>query len=202
MNAQLEACRHIIFDIGNVLLAFAPERALEKLVPEKDRDLFRAYVLEGQEWVMLDRGDLNNQEAAKAICRHMEMLGREAQVLDFLNGFPATMVPLPASAVFDELHAMGKSLYALSNFHAEAFQKVYRLNPFFEKLDGKIISSHVHCLKPEPQIYQLLLKKYGLEGDQCLFLDDVSVNVLAAEQQGIHALQYTNCGQIVDMMHE
>lgn len=202
MNNLLKACPHIVFDIGNVLLAFAPQRALDQLVPEKDHALFKRFVLSGPEWVMLDRGDMNNVEAAQTICRHAEMQGREDQVLEYLNGFPATMEPLPASKMLDALHAMGKSVYALSNFHAEAFQKVTKLNPFFEKLDGKIISSHVHCLKPKAQIYQLLLKKYGLSCEQCLFLDDVKKNVLAAREQGMNAIEYTSCDQIMDMMHE
>ncbi len=202
MNNLLNACPHIVFDIGNVLLAFAPQRALDQLVPSEDHALFQRFVLSGPEWVMLDRGDMNNAEAAQAICRNAEMQGREDQVLEFLNGFPATMEALPASKTLDRLHAMGKSVYVLSNFHAEAFQKVTMLNPFFEKLDGKIISSHVHCLKPEALIYQLLLKKYGLSGRQCLFLDDVKENVLAASAQGMNAIEYTSFDQIIDMMHE
>lgn len=202
MNALLTASPHIVFDIGNVLLSFEPQRAMDELLPVGEHPLFRQFVLSGPEWALLDRGDLDNAGAVKAICRHKEMRGKEDMVMHFLRGFPATMRPLPAAGQMDRLHAMGKQIYALSNFHAEAFKVVSALHPFFAKLDGMVISSHVHCNKPDHLIYRLLLNKYGLKGEQCLFLDDVLENVQAAQAVGMRSLQYTCFDQIIEMLQE
>ena len=202
MKAWLGACPCIVFDIGNVLLDFSPQRILDKLVTREEHELFRRFVLSGPEWVMLDRGDLDNQKAAQRICRHPEMRGKEEAVTVFLREFPRLMPPLPASRLLDQLHTIGKRLFLLSNFHAEAFQTVFELHPFFQKADGMIISSHVHCLKPEKEIYHLLFKKYDLIPGDCLFLDDVLENVEAAKAEGMQAIYYTSHDQIVELLHE
>ena len=41
-------------------------------------------------------------------------------------------------------------------------------------------------MKPEPQIYEILLKRYGLQPDETLFIDDRRTNIAAAEALGIH----------------
>ena len=46
-------------------------------------------------------------------------------------------------------------------------------------------------LKPDPAIYQLLLDRYGLNANECLFVDDMAVNTAAAEKVGYHVLTLT-----------
>ena len=41
-------------------------------------------------------------------------------------------------------------------------------------------------LKPDPAIYLCMLEKFGLKAEECLFFDDVEVNVEAAQKLGIH----------------
>ena len=45
-------------------------------------------------------------------------------------------------------------------------------------------------LKPEPEIYDLLLDRYGLTADDCVFIDDSKVNVEGARTVGMHAIHF------------
>lgn len=61
---------------------------------------------------------------------------------------------------------------------------------FLPEMEGGILSYKDQLIKPEPEIYQLLLKRYGLKADESVFLDDTLVNVKAAEEQGIHGIHF------------
>ena len=58
------------------------------------------------------------------------------------------------------------------------------------EMEGGILSYKDQLIKPEPEIYQLLLKRYGLKADESVFLDDTLVNVKAAEEQGIQGIHF------------
>lgn len=53
-----------------------------------------------------------------------------------------------------------------------------------------MISAIEKLAKPDLRIYQLALKKFGLKGDECVFIDDLEENVAGAEQAGIHGAQF------------
>ena len=63
---------------------------------------------------------------------------------------------------------------------------------FLDLLDGGIVSYQVHALKPDREIYEILLARYDLVADQCLFFDDRADNVEGARKVGIHAIQVTS----------
>ena len=77
-------------------------------------------------------------------------------------------------------------VYLLSNFNSEAFAWVRRRNPeLMDLFDGILVSGEVHRLKPWPEIYQHALKRWNLQPEDCLFLDDALENVQAARRLGI-----------------
>jgi putative hydrolase of the HAD superfamily len=57
-------------------------------------------------------------------------------------------------------------------------------------------------LKPEPAIYAYLLKTYGLNGTETVFIDDMDVNVAAAAQFGIHTIKFENPAQCARQLQE
>jgi len=63
---------------------------------------------------------------------------------------------------------------------------------FFDYFDGGIISAEVHCSKPDIIIYRILLDRYKLLPEECFYIDDMDINVKAAESAGIKAYCY-NC---------
>lgn len=57
------------------------------------------------------------------------------------------------------------------------------------------------CIKPEPQIYQLLLQKHQLKASECLFIDDNSDNVAVAMKLGMQGIIFEYPEQLVNEMH-
>ena len=62
------------------------------------------------------------------------------------------------------------------------------------------MSYQYHLIKPEPEIYQILLEKYNLVADECVFLDDRQDNCEAAQKQGIHAIVFTTKEEAVKQL--
>jgi putative hydrolase of the HAD superfamily len=87
------------------------------------------------------------------------------------------------------LKKKGYGIYLLSN----AGYDFYRFRPSLGALrffDGELISAEVHLLKPDPQFFRALLKKYALTAEECFFVDDMAVNVETALYLGFSGMVY------------
>ena len=80
----------------------------------------------------------------------------------------------------------GLNIYLLSNAgrSADIYWPAVPASVYF---DGKVISAFVNCVKPDRKIYEILLDRYGLKADECLFIDDAPANVEGAKEAGIDA---------------
>uniref|UniRef100_A0A1I8AAA7 HAD hydrolase, family IA, variant 3 n=1 Tax=Steinernema glaseri TaxID=37863 RepID=A0A1I8AAA7_9BILA len=58
-----------------------------------------------------------------------------------------------------------------------------------EKFDVVIESCREGIRKPDPEIYELALKKLGRKPEECVFVDDLLKNCVTAEQLGMRTVQ-------------
>ena len=61
---------------------------------------------------------------------------------------------------------------------------------FIPYTDGGILSYRDRVIKPGKEIYELLLSRYGLKAEECVFLDDTAENVEAARQLGFAGIVF------------
>lgn len=57
--------------------------------------------------------------------------------------------------------------------------------------EGIVVSGEEKMVKPNPEIYQLLLNRYDLQASESIFIDDRQVNVDGANRVGIHGILFT-----------
>lgn len=183
--------RNIIFDLGNVLISFIPSDYLKKKnYPEFIQHRILNDIFRSEEWKKLDNGDITVPEAIESISRK-SALKREEIALVF-NFRTDIMFPLDENVrTLPELKKQGFKLYYLSNFPLDSFEEVRNDYYFFRYFDGGIISSQVKLSKPDPRIYRQILITYGLDPEECLYIDDIQENVIAAESVGMQIL-FTN----------
>ena len=93
-------------------------------------------------------------------------------------------------AYMTELKARGYKLYGLSNWCSTIY-RVMKEYKIFNLLDGFVVSSDYQVVKPDPAIYRVLLDKYDLKAEECVFADDRADNVEAAQQVGMQAIVFT-----------
>ena len=85
--------------------------------------------------------------------------------------------------------AQGLKVYGLTNWSHKVYD-VIRQYPVFALMDGMVISSEVHLLKPDVAIYQCLLDKYALKTEECVFVDDRAENVDSACRIGMEGVVF------------
>ena len=75
----------------------------------------------------------------------------------------------------------------------ETFQCINKKTDFFEKTCiGGIVSAYEKMIKPSEEIYKLLLNRFNLLAEECLFIDDNFNNVNSALKLGFNSFQLKN----------
>lgn len=194
--------RNIIFDLGNVLISFIPSEYLKKKnYPSNIRNIILNDIFHGDEWKMLDNGEITVSEAIESISRK-SVLKREEIALVF-NFRTDIMFPLDDNVrLLPKLKKQGFKLYYLSNFPLDSFEEVRNDYYFFRFFDGGIISSEVKMSKPDLRIYKILLQKYSLVPEECVYIDDIEENIFAAESAGFSGLLTYGSPNILSLLEE
>ena len=190
--------KNIVFDIGQVLLTFNPEQYLRDQfnlstgqIKEIAKETFRSSV-----WLDLDRGKISKNEAAEIFA---ERLPEYSQVLiEGVLNWEEILNPIePNIEILKNLRNNDAyEVYALSNFNDESYQVAKGEFSFLNLFKGEIISGEVGYIKPEPEIYKLLLERFDLKPAETLFIDDSRDNILAAEEFGIKTIHYRSPEQL------
>lgn len=173
--------KNIIFDMGGVLKYFSPDVYIERLgIPGEDKGLLLRELFRSVEWVQLDRGSITEEEAVLSISRRLpERLSGAVRELIY-DWWKGPIIPVEGmKELIGELKGLGYGIYLLSNAGIHLREYFDRI-PGAEYFDGKIVSAEWNVLKPQPEIYQILLDQFHLEAEQCFFVDDIPLNVEGA----------------------
>ena len=179
--------KNIIFDLGNVLLSFNPKDYLKSKISEDRIDNVYKAIFQSEEWVMLDRGTITEKDAINRIIERNNTY-RDDINLAFKDWYDILRPIEDAVEVLTKLKKNGYNIYYLSNFHELAFKEVTTKNNFFELFDGGVVSYAEKLIKPEEEIYKLILKRYNLNPKETIFIDDTKLNVDGASKLGIKAI--------------
>ena len=177
--------RNIVFDMGNVLIRFDPDRFMDNagITEKQDREKIRRGLFISAEWAQMDLGVLTEETAEPIfLSRFPERLRPAVSQLLFHWADRREVIP-GMENLLKKLKGAGYSLYLLSN--ASVMQHEYWPRfPMSTMFDGKLISCDTGVVKPNPEIYMRFTEKFGLKPDECLFIDDQPSNVAAAIQCG------------------
>jgi putative hydrolase of the HAD superfamily len=183
--------KNLIFDLGNVLISFKPSEYFDKKkYPEEIKKTILTDIFSSKEWLMLDNGDITTPLAIDAIAKRSSL--KMEEIAHIFNLRTDLMFPLDTNVrLLPELKKRGYRLYYLSNFPMDIFEEIRTGYFFFRYFEGGLISAAAKSSKPEPGIYNMLMEKYSLQPDECLFIDDLEKNVKTAESLGMKGI-FTN----------
>lgn len=182
--------RNIVFDIGNVLTdyrwkGFLQDKGFDEAMVERIADASVRNPL----WNEFDRGEWGDDKLLQEFIRQDPEIEEELhRAYDNIHG----MVTGRAYAVpwVQELKEKGYRVYYLSNFSQKAHIECADALNFLPYTDGGILSYLEKVIKPYPEIYERLLSRYGLQAEECVFLDDLVANVDAARRLGFHGIVF------------
>ena len=183
--------RHIVFDIGKVLIHYDPEIPYARLIPDEAQ---RRWFLENvcsNEWNLeQDRGRTWEEAEAELIARHPE---QEPYIRAFRRHWHEMVSHAyeDTVAILEGLLAAGHDVTMLTNFAADTFAEAKERFPFLKWPRGVTVSGEIGLIKPDPAIYAHHAERFGLEPAATLFIDDSEKNVEGAREAGWQAVQFT-----------
>ena len=182
LSEDADKIKNIIFDLGNVLVSTNMEdlMAVDPDIPnDKINYIMSQWYKDEDDPIGLDEFKsiipARLKEASKFIPKLFEYNIRCVNPFDYT-------IPL-----IDKLKATGYNVYFLSNWSKWSYELLDRYHKFdfLEKMNGGVWSWQTGCMKPNERIYRILLNKYNLNPEECVFFDDLKDNVEAANGVGI-----------------
>lgn len=199
--------KNFIFDFGNVLAEFCPEKLTAPFVSDEDtRKFISDIVFDRLYWDKLDDGTISDDEVKKDICRRVpEKLCQTA--CKVYDNWISSLTPVKnmQQLIFD-LHKTDKRLYLLSNISigfSNGYTKVQWIKEILDCFDGLVFSGTVSMTKPNRNIFEYLLRKYSLKEEECLFIDDSIKNINGAKAVGISGYLFDgNAEKLRDFLYK
>ena len=183
--------KNILFDMGGVLIRWDPALFSARLgLAEEDRRLLVREVYGELEWVKLDQGSLTEAEAIASIRRRVPVRLHEAVERLVLRWPEPDAVPEGTYELVRDLSEAGYGLYLLTNAgpgHSR-YWSGFPVSRFFG--DRLFVSSRWNLLKPDRAFFTTALDHFELERENCVYIDDFPLNVLAAQNCGLDAFVF------------
>ena len=183
--------KNVILDMGGVLVGYDPRRYFleTKGYSKEMTERLRRATMESDTWKELDRGVWSYEQVLDSFCSHDPEIADEIRRC-FKD--QKDVVSRKATAIPWILHirSQGRKIYILSNYSLRAYADNLEAMDYLPYVDGGILSYREHLIKPDPEIYRLLMHRYEMAAHECVFIDDNEENVRAAQKLGIEGIVY------------
>ena len=186
----------VVFDLGGVLVDWDPRHLYRDLIDdaaEMERFLAEVCTLEWHRHH--DVGRPFAEGVAELVARHPEhrdLIEAWEHRFDemFVGDLPETV------EVLADVVALGDPVYALTNWSVDGWPAAVERFEFLAWFDGIIVSGLEEVAKPDREIYDLLVRRHGLDRARTVFIDDWDRNVDGARAAGLQAIQFTSAEQL------
>lgn len=190
--------RHIVFDIGKVLIHYDPNLPFSRIIPDAtERKWFFDNICTHDWNIEQDRGRDWADAEALLIAQYPE---REEHIRAFRKHW-REMVPHAYDGtveLFTSLIDAGHDVTMLTNFAADTFKEAREMFPFLNTTRGITVSGEVGLIKPDVAIFNRHATDFGLDPAHTLFIDDSLPNVEGAKAAGWQAVQFTSADKLRD----
>ena len=174
----------VIFDIGNVLIEWQPERFYDAEIGEaRRRAMFATVDLHGMN-DEVDRGGHFTEVVYATADRYPEWRAEIRMWHDRWLEMAAPEIP-HSIRLLRALRARGVPVFALTNFGVQTFDDIAAPHyPFLSEFDRTYVSGHMKTIKPEPRIYEMVEADCGIDPAALIFTDDRPDNIDMAASRG------------------
>ena len=190
--------KNIVFDLGNVLVKFDSNELIYSFFNEKQEEVKSFYF--DSLWDEYDQGLYSVEEMIEKGVKQFPEL--ELSIKKLMYHWTEFVIPLKDNVAYiKDLRRFGYKVYILSNI-PEDDTKYLRSLGVFDNIDGGVFSYEYKKIKPDPEIFHILLKKYNLKASECLFLNDRKDNVVEAYNLGFETIEVKDSSKVIDLIKE
>lgn len=186
----------VVFDFGGVLVEWDPRRLYRKIFSdESEMEAFLKNVCSPEWNLTLDKGKPFKQAVAERIALFPEYA-------DEIRAFDDRWEEMRGNAIAENVALLRRlakryPVYGLTNWSEEKFLQTKPKFDFFNLFNGIVVSGVEKEVKPEPRLFEILLERYGLNANECVFIDDSLPNVETAKKLGFTAFRFTTHDRLV-----
>lgn len=183
---------NIIFDFGNVLVKWEPERVYAEYFGDEAKTWWFLRHVADNDWrLRIDAGESQNACIAELQSKFPEYSEAIAIYRDRWREMLTGEMP-GMRQLLHELQAANYHLYGLTNWSMETFPEAREHFGILQMIDRYVVSGAEGLVKPDHRLFQVLLDRYGLKATDCTFVDDNAVNVEAARELGMTGIVFSN----------
>jgi 2-haloacid dehalogenase len=182
--------KHIVFDIGQVLIHYDPDVALRSVIPDAaERKWFFDNVCTHEWNIEQDRGRKWADAEALLIA---DFPDRENQIRAFRQNWHQMITHSidDSVVIMRQLIADGHDVTMLTNFASDTLREAWQRFPFLTESRGVTISGDIGLIKPDKAIYDHHVATFGVDPAATLFIDDSAKNVAGAQAAGWQSVQF------------
>ena len=192
--------KKFLFDLGNVLFDWNPERILKPIFNDDERMNF---FINNISFPLLDTrcdAGITIEVAVNDAIKKFPEFEKEIKLYypnhgNMVGGFFQKTVD-----VFYKIKELNYPCFVLSNWSAETYEGMEETYPFLKDFDGKIISGRDFLIKPDPAIYELAISRFDLIPQETLFIDDRLDNIEAAQKLNFQTIHLTDPSLIQELI--
>lgn len=182
--------KNVIFDFGGVLLDWNPRYLYRHYFQHADTmEWFLAHVCTLQ-WNAM-------QDAGRPLDQGVAVLQREypqySRLIALFYERWEEMLYGPIPFGVDLMRAckkQGYHVFGLTNWSDETLGVAFNRYDFFDQMEGIVVSGREKIIKPQPEIYRILLDRYHIEASASLFIDDNEDNLRGAAAVGLQTFLF------------
>ncbi len=191
--------KNIIFDLGGVILNLSVDSTLRRFAELSSTPVDK--VIETYhsrpEFLAYEKGEMTNDEFRRSLKEIFDITSLDSELDGCWNAMLGD-IPKERIDLLRELKSKYKT-FLLSNtnaIHLDCFSGIVKKAHGLESLDPlfhKAYYSHLMKMrKPDPGIYEFVLKENGLKANETIFLDDNAANLKGAASVGIETFHVTH----------
>jgi len=191
--------RAVLWDFGGVILS-SPFEAFNRYETANGLPLdfirgVNATDPDTNAWALLERSDVSPEEFDALFAEESTRLGHRvpgADVLALLSGELRTEMV----TALDRVIRSGYRTACLTNNVVGGEQRM-DVGDVMVMFDHIVESSKVGCRKPEPRFYEIACELVGVEPHECVFLDDLGINLKPAKAMGMTTIKVVSAEQAI-----
>jgi putative hydrolase of the HAD superfamily len=193
----------VLWDLGGVILS-SPFEAFNRFETEHGlpTDFIRSVNATNPHhnaWAHLERGDISPEQFDAEFAEESEARGHRVQGRDVLALLAGYVRPDVVELV-DRVKAAGYKVACLTNNidgeHASQ-ERPETISAVMARFDSVVESSRVGVRKPEVRFYEMACELLGVQPEECVFLDDLGINLKPAAAMGMTTIKVTSAEQAI-----
>lgn len=188
--------QNIIFDFGNVLVEWHPERVYGQYFGDEAKAWWFLRHVADLPWRQrIDAGESQDACIAELQERFPDYADAIALYRDKWREMLTGEMP-GMRELINELRGKNYEIYGLTNWSMETFPEARQHFSILQLIDRYVVSGAEGLVKPDPRLFQVLLQRYSLQAKECTFVDDNPDNVEAARRLGMKGIVFVGADNL------